>query len=245
MSWVSVAVGVVGAGTSIYTGVHQKNLANKEKKNLVRPVEQVPQALLDSQAQAKVNATVGLPSEIYNNNQKNIQRTQIGALKQAQDRRLGGSVVPAIQDNTNNANLALDAADAKQRMANVGQLYKINNTVGAMQHQIFQTGAMDEYNRKYQYAMSLLGAGNQNIASGINQGVAAIGGAAANGAFKFNGGGVGKSPYEQAATNTVSAQPIPTSTSRSTADIIKPINNVNPILSPDNYAFANRIKMYQ
>lgn len=182
MSWVAIGVGVAGAATSIITGASQKSKAKKELKKLGNvPQEQIPSAMLENQTLARIRSTTGLPSEQYNTAMQNIQRQQMASLRQAQNRRMGGEVVPTIQDTTNNAMLNLDAANAKQRLANEQQLMRVNQQVGQAQRDIFNRDVRAKYMRDYQYAMSLLGAGNQNISSGINQGVAAAGGALAYG----------------------------------------------------------------
>jgi hypothetical protein len=116
---------------------------------------------------------------------KDIQRQQMMAIRAAQDRRAGvGSIAP-IQQTTNDANLDLNVADAQMKLANERNLMAIRNQVAGWKNRIKE----NKFNRDYNYGMSLKGAGNQNISSGIDQGVAGIGSAVAGGAFNGQGGG--------------------------------------------------------
>ena len=241
MSWVALAVGVGSAAVSVGTGISQKNKAKKELAALGNaPKEAVPQELLDNQAMARVRATTGLPSEIYNNNQKNIERTQMAAIKNAQDKRLGSGIVAGVQDNTNNAKLNLDAMDAQQRINNEKTLYGVNSQVAAVKRDIYNKDTRNQYWNKYQYAMSLMGQGNANEMQGAQQVIGAVGGAAAGGAFNR------LSPTSLPQGTAKMTLPTPPIETRSTANIIKPLNTRIGMggLSPEETAYAKNFKIF-
>jgi hypothetical protein len=183
----AISQGVSGLANQII-GLKQR----KQGKKLLReigdsPVEQMPSEVLQNQEQARINANTGLPSEQYNQAMKNLQRQQMMALRGAQDRRGGLLTLAGNEQGYNDALLNLDAKNAQARLQNQNTLYGVNNNVAGWKHRLFQNNVADKWNRKYQYAMSLLGAGNQNASTGIDQ--FAAGGMRGLQGMNFGGGG--------------------------------------------------------
>jgi hypothetical protein len=89
----------------------------------------------------------------------------------------------------NDAVLNLDVANAKARLQNQNTLFGVNSNVANWKNRQWQNNVKDKWDRKYQYGMSLIGAGNQNATTGINQVAGAGLGFASNGGFKRRGGG--------------------------------------------------------
>jgi len=164
-SWVGVGSLVVSAGVGIYKGIKQKNEAKKQLAGLEG--QEVPQALLENKQIASQLANQGLPSEQYAMAQKNIDRQNNLAIMRANSRRAGIGLISKIQQNTNDAYGNLDARNAAMRVSNTGRLMNVNSQIGGIQNKKYQSD--------YDYAMSLKGAGNQNINNGIDQGIAAVG----------------------------------------------------------------------
>lgn len=162
--WGAVAQGV-GAIVGGLIGAGQRS----KGKRLLRDIgeEKVPEDILRNQALAQQMAAEGMPSEQYQRAMRNIQRQQLMALRSANSRRSALAALPAIQGGTNDATLNLDATDAQQRVANTRQLMNVNNQVGNIKRQIWE--------RKWNYAMGLMGVGNQNIAGAIDRGIGAVG----------------------------------------------------------------------
>jgi hypothetical protein len=111
------------------------------------------------------------------------------ALRNAGDRRGGLASVAATQQAMNDAVLNLDVANAKARLQNQNTLFGVNSNVANWKNRQWQNNVKDKWDRKYQYGMSLIGAGNQNATTGINQVAGAGLGFASNGGFKRRGGG--------------------------------------------------------
>lgn len=166
---------ILGGALKSIIGGGQKRKARKMLAELQYPIEQIPSEYTQNQIQAQINAKKGLPSEQYQQAMQNIQRSQMAALRSANDRRGGLAAISSIQQGTNDANLNLDVANAKARLANQNTLYGINNQVAAVKRDLFQKNIRDKYNRDYNYAMGLLGAGNQNFAAGLDSGIAGLG----------------------------------------------------------------------
>lgn len=162
----SAAGGLLNTGI----GIAQRAKGRKLLKQLGdSPQERIPNAVLQNQQLATNAANTGIPQEQYNNAMKNIQRQQLMALKGSADRHgvLGsiGAITQAGLDATGN----LDARDAAARQQNQRTLYSINNQVGNWQDRVWQNNVNNPYMRKYQYANSLLGIGNQNATTGADQ----------------------------------------------------------------------------
>lgn len=176
LTWIAAAVGVGTAAYSIGEGIHKKNLAKKAlgAANAERPMEQTPQAVLNNQALAQQNANTGLPSAQYTAAMQNIKNQQMQALSSSADRRGGLALVGNIQAQGNNANLQLDSANSAQRLKNDSTLMDVNDTVGQYQDKSWQNNYNDKYKNDYNYAMGLLGSGNANITTGVDQAGAGV-----------------------------------------------------------------------
>lgn len=189
MSWVAVAVGVVGTATSLIVGGTQKRKAKKElaKLNADKPIETMPEEIKQSQELANLRAKTGLPSEQYNMAQKNIQRQQQRALRGAADRKMGLAMLPYLDDNANRAMEKLDANNANARRENERTLLDVNTQVGNWKKGLYDRNVRQVWNRNFDYNMGLLGQANDNIMQGINSGINVAGGIAG----KYAGGGGG------------------------------------------------------
>lgn len=189
MSWIAVAVGVIGTATSLIVGGTQKRKAKKElaKLNAEKPIETLPEEIKQSQELANLRAKTGLPSEQYNMAQKNIQRQQQRALRGAADRKMGLAMLPYLDDNANRAMEKLDANNANARRENERTLLDVNTQVGNWKKGLYDRNVRQIWNRNFDYNMGLLGQANDNIMQGINSGINVAGGIAG----KYAGGGGG------------------------------------------------------
>lgn len=158
--------GLMSAGV----GFAQRRAANKMLKKLGdSPNMEVPDEVLQNKKMAELNASIGMPQEQYNQAMKNIHRNQMAALRGSANRRGGLAILAATQQGANDATLNLDVADAKARMQNQNTLYGVNSNLANWKNRAWQNNVLDKWNRKYQYGMSMLGSGNQNLTSGLNQ----------------------------------------------------------------------------
>jgi hypothetical protein len=181
-----IPLALIAGGAQLISGLIKGGQAKKQRRegnNILNEIgpEVVPQDVLDNQVMAKQMANQGLPSQQYANAMKNIQRQQLMAMRGATDRRGGLAAISATQQAANDALGNLDEADARQHMANQGQLMAINNQVGNWKNKIWE--------RKYNYGMDLVGSGNQNKVSAFDSIASGIGNAAYG---AFGEGGIGK-----------------------------------------------------
>lgn len=165
----------LGALIRLIGGGGQRREARKLLRDNPYPDETVPDEIYKNQNIAENNAAVGMPSEQYNQAMRNIQRQQVAALRAAQDRRGGLIALPSILQGTNDATLDLDAKDAEMRREAQKELMSANNNVAEWKDKVWDWNTRQKYLQNYQYAMSLLGAGNQNFTAGLDQGVGALG----------------------------------------------------------------------
>lgn len=177
---------IIGGGAALIGGLIKGGRGRKQEKEgrkILRenrsPTYQIPTEITEA-------ATEGLPAQQYANAMKNIQRQQMQAIRGAQDRRSAAGLIGKVQGNTNDAIMDLDVADAQARLQG-------KRTLAQYKDKAFDINRMQPFERNYDYGMNLLGAGNENIYSGIDQGLAGIGTAAAGllggGGGMFGGGG--------------------------------------------------------
>lgn len=170
-------VGLVGGLIKGIVGIGQKKQGKRElaqANNLGAFNEQVPTEITNA-------AATGLPSEQYNQAMQNIQQQQLMAIQGAHNRRAGVGAISGIQNATNNANLNLDVKNAEARQQNQMRL-------ASWKDKVWQNNVKGKYNQQYNYGMGLLGAGNQNLTSGIDQATAGVGYGLFGNGYGYGGG---------------------------------------------------------
>lgn len=179
----TLAGGLIGGGIGLVSGLFQKKKANNILKQNPYPTQNIPQEVLRNQQEAEQMSLQGMPSQQYQQAQKDIQRQQQQALNAATDRRSGVDSISAIQEASNDATGRLNAMDSQQRIQNRLNLQTVNNQVAGWRDKLFNVNQRDKYLQNYQYGMSLLGAGNQNMMGGADRLLGGLVGAYANGTF--------------------------------------------------------------
>lgn len=192
--------GLIGGAVGLFEGISQKKKAAALAASNPYPVQDVPQAEKDNQMLAKQMAEEGLPSQVYAQAAKSVQRNEATALRSATDRRAGVGLIGEIQQQTNDSMAQLNAQNAQARLQNQRQLIGVNNQVGAYQQSAFDWNQKDRYLQNYKYSQALLGAGNANIVGGIDKGVSALMplfGSGRRGSYSPDSGGMpGSNPYD-------------------------------------------------
>jgi hypothetical protein len=181
--------GVLGAGVGLVSGLFQKKKGNALLKNNPYPTQSVPVDELANQQQAERMADEGMPSEQYQQAQKNIQRNQAQAIAAQQDRRSGGANVGAIQAQSNDAEGNLAGQSAQMRRQNQLNLQTVNTDVAKSRTAAWDWNSKQKYLQNYQYGQSLVGAGNANMMSGADKLLGGLTQAYSSGLFTGNGGG--------------------------------------------------------
>jgi hypothetical protein len=205
--WGTLVGGLAGAGWGLYSGLHQENQAKKLQNQNPYPTQTVPQGIQQNAQQANRMSLLGLPSAQYQEAMKNIQRQQETAIIAAQDRKAGMDAIAGTNQQANDALQQLSAADVGARRQNIQTAYGQNQVLGQYQQSAFDWNSKQKYLQNYQYAMSLLGAGNQNITRGIDTGASAI--ARTNWGSLLGGGGKTPAGTPNIAINPNAALSIP------------------------------------
>jgi hypothetical protein len=170
----TLAGGILGAGWGLYSGLHEKSQANKLLKSNLYPTQPIPQGIQQDATRANRLALQGLPSAQYQQAMNNIQRQQENAIVASQGQRAGMGTIGNIQQGTQDALLGLSAQDQAERIKNIQNAQQQNQVLGQYQNQAFDWNQKNRYLQNYQYGMSLLGAGNQNIARGVDTGLSGL-----------------------------------------------------------------------
>lgn len=171
----SAAANIIGGALGGLIGGGQRKKARTSLAGMQYPIEQIPDEVLQNQNQANQMAGQGLPSEQYNKSMRDIQRQQLMMLRRGQDRRGGLMVLPGVLAAGNDATLNLNAADADRRIGNQRYAQTVNNQVAGWKSDLFDKNVRQKYDRDYNYNMSLLGAGNENLFGGLDRGIAGLG----------------------------------------------------------------------
>ncbi|MCW3111366.1 MAG: hypothetical protein JWQ09_5872 [Segetibacter sp.] len=186
-AWVAVGIAGVSAGAKIISGISQKHQANQIEKNNIRPVQSVDPAYQQNVNQATQMAQEGMPSQQYNNSLNNIGRNQSGglmALGRSANPSAGiASIVRAGNDATN----SLDAQSAGMRNQNILNLMRQRNILSQQRQNAFDYNNKDKYSENLAKSQAYLGAGNQNINSGLNE-VGSVGATMLSGKMKGSAG---------------------------------------------------------
>ncbi len=188
----ALAVTAISGLVKGITGMVQKHRARKMLANQTYPTEGMPSETTENQSLARLRANAGLPSAQYNQAQQNIYRNQNAVLSANSDRRGGLMGIGGVQQKTNDALLGLDVANANARMNNERTLLDVNNQASATKRSLFNNNVRGKYLQDREYAMQLLGAGNQNFTSGLDtlgSSAGLLGYGGSNGMFSGGNGG--------------------------------------------------------
>lgn len=171
MAAAGIASGLIGG----LFGGGQKRKAKQIDKDNPYPTYGIPKEVMENKNLAQQMAGEGLPSQQYQQAMRNIQRQQSNSIHAMQDRRSALAGLPSILHGINDATLNLDVANANAKRQNQRQLLDVNNQVARYKDQAWNWNVKNKYEQNHRYAMSLLGAGNQNVLGGIDKGLAGLG----------------------------------------------------------------------
>lgn len=188
----SLVGGTGSAAVSLVSGYFQRKAAKKLLAQNPYPTEGMPAEELANQQIAEGAATQGMPSEQYQQAQRNIQRNQAAQIA-ATAMAPGGAArnIGAIQQGSNDANANLIAQSAEMRRQNISQLLGVNSQVASWKDKLFDWNQRQKYIQNYNYGMSLLGQGNQNLMKGADKLVGTAAGSTSSDSFGGGGGGGG------------------------------------------------------
>lgn len=176
---VAIIGAVIAAGSAAYglaESSNQKRRARHAQEALERgrPIDKIPDELIQNQELGRLRSKTGLPSEQYVLAQKAIQRQQAQTLKGASDRRMGLGLLASIDDNANRAQGRLDANNAAARISNEKTLMGVNNQVANWKTNKTNRD-IAKWNNEMDYARAVEGSANQNRVNTISSALNAAG----------------------------------------------------------------------
>lgn len=166
MSWIAAGVSLGTAAIGFFKGRKQK----REGQALLKQTEgrEIPEAALENKRIATQMSQEGMPSQQYELAKRNIDRNNVSAILASNNRRGGLGLIPRILAGTNDAYLRLDANNANIQNQNKRTLMGVNSQIGGYQNQ--------KYQGDYNYAQSLIGAGNDNQNNALDTAISGVGG---------------------------------------------------------------------
>lgn len=196
MTWVAVGVG----GTTALIGGIKTISGNRKMKKLEknRPQYEIPQEYMQNVQNAQQGLTEAQHAAMQGMGEaqkqqyiQNVNRNSAFALSQADDRKSGLAGVSDIAQSNVDAFGKLAAMDSEARSANQDKVFGARQFLaqqqGAMGEQKgmqWQTNVMNPYAQKVANAQGLIGAGMNDMSTGLQSMAGAALGGAMNGGFK-------------------------------------------------------------
>jgi len=150
------------------TGGHQLAEARREEAVNKRPVETVPQGVLDAASYAKLLSFMGMPAEQFNAAMRDINRAGTTTIAAARDRRGAIDVASTVQQATNDATLNLEGKSAEMRVDNTKNYINQLGVLGQWQDKIWGYNAAQKYEENAAAIRALKTAGHANINTAEN-----------------------------------------------------------------------------
>ncbi len=199
---------IIGAGTAIAGGIQAGIGAHRQKKlDKNRPVYEIPEEIRQNLTQAQQQAQQGIPEEYKQQFLSNLERGSAQALQGISSRKGGLIGIGALNQQQNDAYANLMSTDAQARMQNQGALMNQRQQMADYKDQAFEFNKVNPYNRASDRNQALIGAGMQNISSGLQMGLGGMGSMFGNQTPQaqppqqpnpFAGGGAGYGNYQYA-----------------------------------------------
>lgn len=165
---VSAAIGAGSALFGVGKSISQSAQANKIDKNNQRPNYTIPDEFRQNVELAKNMAKVGMPQQQYNNQIKQIDRNQAGALGAMAKSANPSANIASIVRQGNDATGNLNAADAAARANNERYAIGINSQMAQQKLNEQQYNKFDKYTENYNKSAALRGAAAQNMQGAVN-----------------------------------------------------------------------------
>lgn len=166
---ISLGLEAVPAVISGISSIVQSAKAKQLAKENPRPVEGIPQGVLDSVQLAKTLAmSGGLQGATEMAAKKEIARSGATALSSATTRKAGVAATGAIQEGTNQADLQLAARDEAARTANTQNLIQQNQTLAGWQDKVWDYNNKQKYEENAAAIRALKTASQENLNTAAN-----------------------------------------------------------------------------
>lgn len=145
----------------------QGHKANQLAAQNIRPTEQVNGNFYDNQRIAQQQAQ-GLPSQVYNNQQNQIQRSESSAMSNINSRNMGVGAVGRVDQMATDQMGNLNAQNARAMVQGQGNLMHANTALAGAQQHAWNTNQMQPYQQKAAAIQALKGSSEQNAYGALN-----------------------------------------------------------------------------
>jgi len=169
MSWAAVVVG----GVSLGLGIYQTAKGNSDRKKLKRPEYQIPDEVYQNMSLAEQVAYEGLPASVKNDFQRNVKSSEAAMLSRSGDLQSGVSAMAASQLASQNALSNMYSQDAMMRLEGKRLMMGANTNIANFKDRSFGFDQQN-YLQDLTSAQAMMGAGMQNMATGIGYGASAL-----------------------------------------------------------------------
>ena len=160
----------IGAASGLYQayqGGQQMREGQDIIDNLDKPEFEIPDEIRKNMTIAEQRAYLGLPEAQKRAFIENQQRTRQAALRGNADRRGGLGTLQALNQNENLSNRQLLLDDTAARDKNIQRAMDARSVMAGYKMKRFEH-KYNEYSADLDYARAMQGAGQQNVAKGIN-----------------------------------------------------------------------------
>lgn len=165
----------VGAGLNqgaaaykFFEGRKQKKKGEKMLDSLQDPNYTIPQEIFENVATSEMMANEGMPAAQKNFYADNIASTQANAIEGFKGRKAGLVGAEVLSEQSNVSNRELLAMDADRRIDNLRYMMDKKNTLADFKNLEFDINVMQPFERNYNYAHALIGAGQQNKVGAVD-----------------------------------------------------------------------------
>lgn len=148
-------------------GIFQGHRANELAAQNQRPTEAVNQNFFENQRIAQQQAQ-GMPSQVYNNQQNQIQRNEASAMGNINSRNMGVGSVGRIDQMATDQMGNLNAQNAHAMIQGQHALMGANTALGNAQQHAWNTNQMQPYQQRSAAIQALRGSSEQNMYGAAN-----------------------------------------------------------------------------
>lgn len=163
-----IAAAAVEGVIKIVQAEKQKKEEKQMEAQNTRPVETVPQSVLDATAISKLMASLGMPAPQYAAATRDINRNTTNTLAAARDRRAGVDTIGATNQQANDAKLNLEATNAEMQQKNLANYVQQLGNQGQWENQIWQFNNAQKFQENAAAIRALKTASQANTNSALS-----------------------------------------------------------------------------
>lgn len=177
MAWVSVAVGAVSLGTSVYKGIkakNQDNAAAKEGAGLKRPFEKIQDEYFQNRNITAENATGGLSNDEKNYAQEQRDRALGSSLEALKETGGGPNDFARINGIFSDSLKSESVLDAQTHLQNINFFTNANKDLAGQKTTQFGVNELQPYESKLKEIQDRRIAAQTNENNAVDEGIGSL-----------------------------------------------------------------------